>query len=226
MEDQKSHNESHAVGREIQTLGEQDFLKALQAQDPRLVVRVLAHRGQDDPHAQGYRHERQGLLDQMRPAFPLPRPAADHVTHGRACEPSGRTGNPGRDVQQLQDEVGQLGCAQGQYRRGREADQSPPALAAEPSPQRPGHHTPRGVGDLRRYRAHGFPSLTKAAGSVTKVYSTGARGGLNGEVLQVSDTPVREAIPGVALRRSTATDVVRMPARARSGIKQRQPTDR
>jgi hypothetical protein len=31
--------------------------------------------------------------------------------------------------------------------------------------------------------------LTKASWSVTKVYSTGPRGGPNREVLQVSDTP-------------------------------------
>lgn len=196
MEYQESDNESHAVGREIQTLSEQDFVKTMQAPGVRLVVGEFARRGQDDPHAEGDRHERQGLLEQVRPAFPLPRPAADQVTHSRAREPSGRAGDTGRDVQQLQDEVGQLGCEQGQYRRGREADQAPPALAAELSPQRPGHHSPGGVGDLRRYRAHGFPSLTTAAGSVTKVYSTGARGGLNDEVLQVSDTPRARGDPG------------------------------
>ena len=189
MEDREPDEECHAVGGEVQALGEQHLVEALQAQDVRLMGRELARRGQDGPDADGDRNERQGLLEQVRLAPALPGPPADQVAHGRAGEPSSRPGDASRDVQQLHDEVGQLGRAQSQYRRGRKTDKPPAALAAEPSPQWPWGHPPRGVADLLRYKAHGFPSLTKAAGSVTKVYSTGPRSGLNREVLQVSDTP-------------------------------------
>jgi len=226
MEDQESEDESHAVGRQVQALSEQDLLPPMQAQGARLVVGVLARRGEDDPDAQGDRHERQGLLEQMGPALALPGPPADHVAHDRAGQPSGCPGNARRDVRYLQDEIRQLGRTKGKYRRWRKADQPPATLAAESFPQRAGHHSPTGGGDLRRYKAHGFPSLTKASWSVTKVYSTGPCGGPNREVLQVSDTPRARGDPEMALRRRTATEVDRLPSRPRSGIKQRQPTDR
>ncbi len=189
MKDREPEEECHAVSGEVQALGKQHLVEAGQAQDVRLMGRELARRGQDGPDADGDRNERQGLLEQVRPAPALPSPPADQVAHGRAGEPSRRPGQACRDLQQLHDEVGQLGCAQSQYRRGRKTDKPPAGLSAEPSPQRPRGHPPQGVGDLRRYKAHGFPSLTKVSGSVTKVYSTGPRRRLNCEVFQVSDTP-------------------------------------
>src|SRR5215470_1520508 len=178
MEDQEPNNERQAVRRQVEALGEQHLVEAVQAHVARLHGGELAGRGQDDPHADRDRHERQGLLEQVRPAPALPRPPADQVTYGCAREPSGRPGDPGRHVRQLKDEVRQLGRAQGEYRRRREADQTPAAMAAEPAPQRPRNHPPRHIDDLGRYRAHGRPMLTQASGSVTKVYSTGLADGL------------------------------------------------
>jgi hypothetical protein len=98
MEDHEAGYERHAVRRQVPALGEQHLVEAVQAQVARLFGDDLAGHRENDPDADRDRHERQGLLEQVRPAFALPGPPADQVTYDRACEPSRRPGDPGRHV--------------------------------------------------------------------------------------------------------------------------------
>ncbi len=206
MEDQEPDDEGHAVGRQVQALGEHNLLDPVQAEDACLVVSELAGERQDHADAEGDHHEREGLLEQVGPAPALPRPPADHVAHGRACEPSRSAGDPGRHTRDLADEVRQLGSAQGQHRRGRKTDQAPASPTAQPSPQRPGDQAPRGFTDLGRYHGHGRPwfraGLPKRDSvSVGQVYSTGASGGPGYADLQVSWSPSARGGAAAARRR-------------------------
>jgi hypothetical protein len=171
VEDQEPYDEGHAVSCEIEGLGEDHLLEPVQPEDPRLITRELARAGQGDADADRYPGERQRLLEQVRPALALPGPPADHVADGSAGEPAGCPGLPGRDVQQLADEVGQLGGGQCQHSCGREADQPPATGAAQPPANRPGDHAPHAVSGLgrfpdRRGTMHARPRRIQALGSV------------------------------------------------------------
>jgi hypothetical protein len=171
MEDQEPDDEGHAVSREVQALSEDHFLGAVQPENARLVAGELACPGQRDPDADRYDHERQRLSEQVRPALALPGPPAHHVADDSPGEPSGRTRLPGRDVQQLADEVRQLGSAQREDRGGREADQAPASLSPEPSPDRSWDHPPHALVQSgrtpgRRGTVHTGPWLNQSFGSV------------------------------------------------------------
>jgi hypothetical protein len=171
MEDQEPDNKGHAVGREVHALSEDHLLEAVQPENACLVAGELACPGQRDPHADRYGHERQRLLEQVRPALALPGPPADQVADGSPGEPSGRTGLPGRDVQQLADQVRHLSGAQREHRGRREADQTPATLSPEPSPHRSGDQPPHAVSDSgrtpgRRGTVHTGPWLNQSFGSV------------------------------------------------------------
>jgi len=171
VEDQEPDHEGHAVSRKVERLGEGHFLEAVQPEDPRFIASELARPGEGDADAHRYDDERQRLLQQVRPALALPRPPADHVAHRRSGEPSGRSGLAGRDVQQLADEVGELGRGQRQHSGGREADQPPAALGAHQLPHWPRDHPPEAVTDRGRVpdwggAMHARPRVIQAFGSV------------------------------------------------------------
>jgi hypothetical protein len=168
MEDQEPYDEGHAVGGEVETLREQHLLRAVQPQNPDLVAGQLAGAGQRDAHADRDGHERQGLLEQMRHSPALPGPSADHVAHHGARQPSGRPGLPGRDVEQLADQVGQLSRAESEHSGGREPDQPPASLGAQPAPQRPGQHAPQAVGGRTRNRCWRGAMGHDVLGSLTR----------------------------------------------------------
>jgi hypothetical protein len=229
VEDQEPDDEGDAVSREIQPLGEQDLLGAVQAETSCPGMSELAGTGQHDPDAQGDHPERQGLLEQVRPAFALPGPPADDVAHGRAGQPSGRPGDPGRDLRDLQDEVRQLGGEQGQHRRGGEANQAPASPGAQLSPQRSGNYAPRGFGHLGRYHGHRRPWLRAGLAkidsvSVGQVYSTGACG----DVVTWSSPGQWRAFRARRRprRRCGITQAVRMPSSTKVRYKSTIATDK
>ena len=173
MEDQEPYDEGHTVGGEVEALREQDLLQAVQPQDSCLVAGQLAGAGQRDAHTDGDGHERQRLLEQMRPSPPLPGPPADDVAHHGAGQPCARARNAGRDVEQLAHQVGQLRGAERQHRGGRKPGQPAAALGPEPALQRPGNDTPQAVSGCGQNRysfgafGHQCPRLTLARGSVS-----------------------------------------------------------
>jgi hypothetical protein len=173
MEDQEPYGESHTVGGEVETLREHHLLRAVQPQDPRLVAGQLAGAGERDAHADGDGHERQRLLEQVRPSLAFPGPPAHRVAHGGACEPSGCPGDARRDVEQLAHQVGDLGGGQREYRGRSEPDQPPAAWGAQPAPQGPGNHAPQtisGRGGNRRVcgaMSHEAPRLAEAVRSLS-----------------------------------------------------------
>jgi hypothetical protein len=171
VKDQEPDHEGDAVSRKIDRLGEDHFFDPVQPQGPRLITPELARPGQDQPDADRYGDERERLLEQVRPALAFPGPPADHVAHRGAGEPPGRAGLACADVQQLADEVGQLGSSQCQHGSGREADQAPAALTAHQLAQPPGDYPPDPVSHRRRgpdWRGamHSRPRVIQAFGSV------------------------------------------------------------
>jgi hypothetical protein len=182
MEDHEPDDEGHAVRREVQALSKDHLLGAVQPENARLVAGELACPGQGDPDADRYGHERQRLLEHVRRALALPGPPADQVADHGASEPSGGTGLPGRDVQQLADQVRQLGGAQREHGGRREADQAPASLALQPSPRRSWDQAPEPVSDSgrtlgRRGTVHTRPWLNQSFGSVRLGIQYGTRRG-------------------------------------------------
>jgi hypothetical protein len=171
MEDQEPDDEGHTVGREVHRLGEDHLLGPVQPQHSRLMSGQLARACQRDPDAERYADERQRLLEQVRPALPLPGPPADQVAHESTGEPARRPGQPGSDVQQLADEVRELGGAKCQHRGGRKPDQAPSTPAVQQPPQRPGNGAPHAIGDSGqapgwRSVLHARPQVIDVLGSI------------------------------------------------------------
>ena len=87
MEDHEPCDERYAVRHEVSGVHEEHPRRMRQAHPEGLLIRVLGCERQHDRGADGNDTERQGLPDQVRPAFPLPGPAAQDVAHRRAGEP-------------------------------------------------------------------------------------------------------------------------------------------
>lgn len=204
MKDQEPDNEGHAVGRQVQRLREDHLLRSVQLQGACLMTAQLARAGQHDADADRDADERQRLLKHVRPALALPRPPADQVADQSPGEPAGRPGLAGRDVQQLADEVGELGSGQRQDRGRGKADQPPASLAGQQPAQRPGNQMPYGTGDGAK--APGRRGVWHARPQVL-VFGSSVRHGIQyGNVRQPGNQrfPDRSAagpqLPGIILR--------------------------
>jgi hypothetical protein len=150
VENHEPCEECHAVRRQVGGIHEQHSRRMRQAHPQGFLVRVLGGQGQHHCGTDRHRPERQGLLDQIWPALPLPGPAAQDVADRRA-------GEPRRDRRQASSSVpgskqeGQRDLArhEGGERHGHEP--------AEALAQRAAKATTQGRGKPGRYECHGSP---------------------------------------------------------------------
>jgi hypothetical protein len=191
VENHEPCDERHAVRHEVGDVHEEHPRRMRQAHPQGLLVRVLGRQGQHDRGADGDGAERQGLADQVRPAFPLPRPAAQDVADRRA-------GEPGRDRRFArcrvrgpeQERQHDLARREGDDRHGHEP--------AEPLAQRGPEPAPQGRDKPGRNECHGSPSYSEDR----QVIQTGIQYG-NRTRLEVGDLHI-EAGPCWRGRRRAA----------------------
>jgi hypothetical protein len=175
VEDHESREERHAVRREVARVHEEHPRDMRHAHPQGLMVRVLGRQGQHDRGADRYRPEGQGLSDQVRLAFPLPRPAAQDVADRRPGEPCGdRRDAGGRVPGPEQEGQHDLARPERRDRYGHEPAESLAQRCAEPAPQR--RDKPRSC------ECHGIPSYSEDR----RVIPSGIQYG-NRTMLEVSD---------------------------------------
>src|SRR6516165_1043461 len=179
VEEQEPQHERAQVGHAVDQVHEEHALHAGQAQPGRRVVGELGGHPEDrDDHG---RHdpERQGLLQQVRAALPLPRPPAEHVTHQGAGEPRDQAG-PGGGQLQRPGADGEHDLRGGERRDGRDREASEPD--AERGPGLAGERLAEPTG----CQSHVCPRLASQPTRTERVYST--------------ETAGRKSYPGKAAR--------------------------
>ncbi len=196
MENHEPCEECHAVRHQVGGIHEQHPSRMRQAHPQGFLVRVLGGERQHDRRTDRYRPERQGLLDQIRPALPLPGPAAQDVTDRRA-------GKPRRDRRQASSSV--PGAKQeGQRDLARhEGSQCHGHEPAEALAQRAAEAASQGGGKPGRYECHGSPRYSEDRRAVQSGIQYGNRTMLEEGNLRIATRPGwrgrrREETPAIA----------------------------
>jgi hypothetical protein len=193
VENHEPRDERYAVRHEVGDVYEEHPHRMRETHPQGLLVRELRRQRQHDRGADGDGAERQGLADQVRPALPLPRPAAQDVADRRASEPCrDRRFARGRARGSEQERQRDLAHREGDDRHGHEP--------AEPFAQRRPEPAPHGRDKPGRNECHGSPSCSEDR----RVIQTGIQYG-NRTRLEVGDLRI-EAGPRWRGRRRRAAD--------------------